>query len=145
MTPCNLYGYQFATTGHNLPITYNQSMTLLIWILAVIFLGFWTLLAWLSHKLLLWAGRLPWEQTLQQIKDLPVPAFVAPWWQQTVDVLAPLLHMTEGLLGGLMQFAGAALPFIIGVIWLFGILAIVALAAVVSGGFWWFKRNRARA
>ena len=119
-------------------------MTSLIWILAVFFLGFWTLLAWLSHKLLLWAGRLPWEQTLQQIKDLPVPAFVAPWWQQTVDVLAPLLHMTESVLGGVMQFAGAALPFIIGIIWLFGGFAIVALAAVASGGIWWFKRNRRR-
>lgn len=142
--PCNLYGYKFGKIGHYLRITYNPAMTLLIWILAILFLGFWTLLAWLSHKLLLWAGRLPWDQTLQQIKDLPVPAFVAPWWQQTVDVLAPLLHMTESVLGGAMQFAGAALPFIIGIIWLFGVFAIVALAAIVSGGIWWFKRNRQR-
>jgi fatty acid desaturase len=43
-----------------------------------------------------------------------------------------------------MQFAGAALPIIIGIIWLFGVFAIVALAAIVSGGIWWFKRNRQR-
>ena len=89
-------------------------MTLLIWILALFFMGFWTLLAWLTYKLLLWVGRLPWDQTFQQAKDLPVPAFVAPWWQQTVDSLAPLLEMSQGLLAGLVQFAGAALPFVIG-------------------------------
>ena len=89
-------------------------MTLFIWILALFLMGFWTLLAWLTYKLLLWVGRLPWDQTLQQAKELPVPAFVAPWWQQTVDSLAPLLEMSQGLLAGLVQFAGAALPFVIG-------------------------------
>lgn len=117
-------------------------MTILIWILAFVLMSFWSLFAWLSHKLLQWAGQLPWEQTLQQAKDLSVPALIAPWWQQTVDVLAPLLQIMQGLLGGLLQFAGAALPFIVGVIWVFGMLAIVALALMVSGGMWWFKRKR---
>ena len=117
-------------------------MTIFIWILAVVLMGFWTLLAWLSHRLLQWAGQLPWEQSLQQAKELQVPAIVAPWWQQMVDVLAPLLQVTQGSLGGLMQFAGAAVPFIVGAIWLFGILGIVVVTLIVSGGVWWFKRKR---
>ena len=117
-------------------------MTIFIWILAVVLMGFWTLLAWLSHRLLQWAGQLPWEQTLQQAKELQVPAIVAPWWQQMVDALAPLLQVTQGLLGGLMQSAGAAVPFIVGAIWLFGILGIVVVTLIVSGGVWWFKRKR---
>lgn len=117
-------------------------MTIFIWILAVVLMGFWTLLAWLSHRLLQWAGQLPWEQTLQQARELQVPAIVAPWWQQMVDALAPLLQVTQGLLGGLMQFAGAAVPFIVGAIWLFGILGIVVVTLIVSGGVWWFKRKR---
>ena len=117
-------------------------MTIFIWILAVVLMGFWTLLAWLSHRLLQWAGQLPWEQTLQQAKELQVPAIVAPWWQQMVDALAPLLQVTQGSLGGLMQFAGAAVPYIVGAIWLFGILGIVVVTLIVSGGVWWFKRKR---
>ena len=117
-------------------------MTILVWVLAVVLMSFWSLFAWLSHKLLQWAGQLPWEQTLQQAKDLPVPALIAPWWQQTVDLLAPLLQMTQGMLGGLMQFAGAALPFMVGAVWVFGMLAIIVLALLVSGGIWWFKRKR---
>ena len=117
-------------------------MTIFIWILAVVLMGFWTLLAWLSHRLLQWAGQLPWEQSLQQAKELQVPAIVAPWWQQMVDVLAPLLQVTQGSLGGLMQFAGAAVPYIVGAIWLFGILGIVVVTLIVSGGVWWFKRKR---
>lgn len=118
-------------------------MTVFIWVFAIILMGLWSLLSWLSLQLLQWAGQLPWEQTLQRAKDLQVPAVVAPWWQQMVDVLAPLLHITQELLSGLVQFAGAALPFIIGAIWLFGLLAIVVLTLLVSGGIWWFKRKRA--
>ena len=116
-------------------------MTILIWILAFVLMGFWSLFAWLSHKLLQWAGQLPWEQALQQAKDLPVPAVVAPWWQQMVEVLAPLLQSMQGLLGGVLQFAGAALPFIVGTIWIFGMLAILAVTLLVSGGIWWFRRR----
>ena len=117
-------------------------MTIFIWILAVLLMSFWSLLAWLSHRLLQWAGQLPWEQTLQNAKDLQMPALIAPWWQQMVDMLAPLLQVTQGLLSGLMQFAGAALSFIIGAIWLFGMLGIVVVTLVVTGGMWWFKRKR---
>ena len=117
-------------------------MTVIVWILAIVLMSFWSLLSWLSFQLLQWAGQLPWEQTLQQAKDLPVPAVIAPWWQQMVDLLAPLLQMTQGLLGGLMQFAGAALPFIVGAIWVFGMLALVVLTFMVSGGIWWFQRKR---
>ena len=116
-------------------------MTLLIWILALFFMGFWTLFAWLTHKLLLWVGRLPWDQTLQQAKDLPVPAFVAPWWQQAVDLLAPVLEISQGLLAGLVQFAGATLPFVIGAIWLFDLLFIAGLAATGSAAVVWFRRK----
>lgn len=119
-------------------------MTLLIWILAFFLMSFWSLLAWLSHKVLQLAGQLPWEQTLQQAKDLQVPAIVAPWWQQMVDALGPLLQVTQVMLGGLLQFVGAALPFVIGAIWLFGMLAIVVLTLMISGGVWWLKRKRSR-
>ena len=117
-------------------------MTVIVWILAIVLISFWSLLSWLSLQLLQWAGQLPWEQTLERAKDLPVPAVIAPWWQQMVDLLAPLLEMTQGLLGGVMQFAGAALPFIVGAIWVFGMLAIVVLTLMVSGGIWWFQRKR---
>ena len=120
-------------------------MTILIWVFAFVLMGFWSLLSWLSFELLQWAGQLPWEQTLQRARDLPVPAVVAPWWQQMVDVMAPLLQMTQGLLSGLLQFAGAALPFIVGVVWFFGMLALVVLALLATGGVWWFKRKRANA
>ena len=116
-------------------------MNIIVWILAIVLMSFWSLLSWLSLQLLQWAGQLPWEQTLQRAKELPVPVVIAPWWQQMVDLLAPLLQMTQGLLGGLMQFAGAALPFIVGAIWVFGMLAIVVLTLMVSGGIWWFKRK----
>ena len=118
-------------------------MTILIWILAFVLISFWSLFAWLSHKVLQLAGQLPWEQTLQQAKDLPVPAVVAPWWQQMVDMLAPLLQTMQGVLGGLFQFVGTALPFIVGAIWVFGILAIVILTLLLTGGIWWFKRRQA--
>ena len=117
-------------------------MNILIWVLAFILMSFWSMLSWLSHKLLLWAGQLPWEQTMQQVKDLPVPGIITPWWLQMVDVLAPILQVTQGMLGGMLQFAGAALPFVIGAIWLFGMLAIVVLTLMVSGGIWWLKRKR---
>ena len=123
-------------------ITDNALMNLLIWIFAIVLLGFWSVLAWLSHKLLQWAGQLPWEQTLQQVKELPVPALIAPWWQQLVDVLAPLLQVTQGIMDGLTQFAGAALPFLVGAVWLFGAMIIVTLAVIASGGVWWARRKR---
>ena len=44
-------------------------MVMFIWILEVVPMGFWTLLAWLSNQLLQWAGQLPWDQTLQNAKD----------------------------------------------------------------------------
>ena len=119
-------------------------MNILIWILAFVLMSFWSLFAWLSHKVLQWAGQLPWEQTLQQAKDLQMPALIAPWWQQMVDALGPLLQVTQGMLGGLLQFVGGALPFVIGAIWLFGMLAIVVLTLMVSGGVWWLKRKRSR-
>ena len=59
-----------------------------------------------------------------------------------VDALAPLLQMTQGLLTGLMQFAGAALAVVVRAIWLFGMLSVSVLTLVVSGGVWWFKRER---
>ena len=79
---------------------------------------------------------------MQQAKDLQVPAIVVPWWQQMVDTLGPLLQVTQGMLAGILQFVGAALPIVIGVIWLFGMLAIVVLTLMISGGVWWFKRKR---
>ena len=118
-------------------------MIIFIWCVSFFLMGLWSLLSWLSVQVLQWAGQLPWEQTLQRLKDLPVPAVVAPWWQQMVDVMAPLLQMTQGLLSGLMQFAGSALPFIVGAVWLFGMLAIIVLTVLISGGVWWFKRKRA--
>ena len=117
-------------------------MTIFIWVLAVVLMSFWSLLAWLSHRLLQWAGQLPWEQTLQNAKDLQVPALIAPWWQQLVETLAPLLQMTQEFLSGLMQFAGAALPFIMGAVWLFGMLGIVVVTLLITGGVWWFRRKR---
>ena len=141
-----------APSTHFLRISFVLLATerwLSIWILAVVQMGFWTLLAWLSNQLLQlagqWAGQLPWEQTLQNAKDLQVPAFIALWWQQMVDALAPLLRMTQGFLTGLMQFAGAVLPLVVGAVWLFGMLSISVLALVVSGGVWWFKRKQSAA
>ena len=40
-------------------------MVMFIWILAVVLMAFWTLLAWLSNQLLQRAGQLPWDQALQ--------------------------------------------------------------------------------
>ena len=109
----------------------------------MIVMALWTTVAWLSYLLVQWAGGLSWNQALQNAKDLQVPVFIAPWWQQLIDALAPLLEITQGFLSGLLQFAGTALPFVVGVIWLFGMLGILALALLVSGGVWWFTRRAA--
>jgi predicted PurR-regulated permease PerM len=98
-----------------------------IWIVAVIGIALWSLIAWGLHRVLTldpqWVGDL--EPLIDRIPYADVIERWVPGWR---DILRAAIDMTQTVL----EHAGDYVPWLVGLIWGAGTLAIAGLAVVFS-------------
>ncbi|MBL8305579.1 MAG: hypothetical protein JNM33_02700 [Rubrivivax sp.] len=107
-------------------------MKILIWLLALLLIGTWTLLGWGAHALLThgpaWLDGLPdWAASLPGIGVLEA------WWPDWQAAAAAVATVFTTLTGWL----GAAGSVLVWAVWGLGTLLVLALAALLS---WAVKR-----
>lgn len=97
-----------------------------IWIVTLLLLGAWTLLAWVLGRLL--QGDASWIDTLQRW------LFDAPW-RETLEAWMPGWSMTmQALLDALqslLAWLGGAAPWLLWIVWALGALPLLGLAALL--------------
>jgi hypothetical protein len=114
-------------------------MQILIWTLTLLLIALWSGLAWALHALMTldpnWVNGMasfivqwPWAETLNQW---------LPGWQELLLALASFTHNALGWLG-------ASAGWLVGAVWVLGLLAVLLPAGIVSGIVAWSRRSSAR-
>lgn len=102
-------------------------MIVAIWIVTLLLLALWTLLAWAAAALL--QSDAAWIDTLQRW------LFDAPW-RETLEAWLPGWSMTMqamlDALQALLVWLGAAAPWLVWVAWGLGALSLLGLGALLS-------------
>ena len=102
-------------------------MMIALWIFTLFMLGLWSLIAWGLHALLtLDAARLGDLKPL--IDQIPYGQVISQWipgWQD-------LLRMTIDLTQIVLAWVGSAAPVVVWVVWGFGTMVILVIAALLS-------------
>lgn len=113
-------------------------MQILIWLTAAVVLALWSAFAWGLHALL---GLDPgWVGDLEPlIAQIPFSAFLDQWlpgWQS-------LLKLGVEFSQTALRWAGAAAPWVVGVVWTVGALLVLGGAAILSALLAVFRRKTA--
>lgn len=98
-----------------------------VWIVIVVSLGAWSLLAWGAWALLtLDPARLGALEPL--IEKIPYSEWLDRWWPAWQDALRLALQLG----GTALRWIGDAAPIVVGVTWGVGVLALLAIALLLT-------------
>jgi hypothetical protein len=103
-------------------------MVIAIWILTVLGLGLWSLVAWGLHALLGLDGQALLGDLKPLIAQIPYGAVIEQWVPGWQGLLEATLALAKTLLGWL----GSAGPVLVWVLWGIGAAVLLAIAAVLT-------------
>lgn len=102
-------------------------MIIAIWIVILLLVGLWTLGAWAMAALL--GADAGWVDRVQMwLVDAPFGDWLDAWvpgWMMATQAMLDALQ-------ALLVWLGGATPWLVGVVWLFGALALLGLGAVLT-------------
>jgi hypothetical protein len=127
-------------------------MHLLIWLTAILFLGFWSASVWLLYAGAQLALTMPWDQAIAAIRAIEVPAVLRPFlepfgaeaWIGMVEAFGPLMQWVSSLFQGSAGALAGALPVLAWLLWGIGALMLIGLAAAGSVAVWLVRCGKSK-
>jgi hypothetical protein len=119
----------------------------IVWLVALLALACWSLVFWLAAQVWAIVAQQPWPQALEQLKDLRLPDWLAPWigdvWGEWVVAAEPWLKFAAEQLRGASGVLDGFVQLLLWAGWGFGAALLLLAALLASGLVWWGTRRAA--